>query len=124
VVPGAIYSPVINPSHNENFSTSPTRLSPPPSNVGVSRIFFHRIEMGEKKVVNYPIKFFGIFPYNSWALFFSEWQQNRVTRLRWLVVNKKEFLRKKQQEKFEVANKIKVHFFFLKFFLLEINYKK
>jgi hypothetical protein len=50
VVPGAFYSPLINPSNNENFSSGPTRPSPPPSNVGVSRIFFHGIEKGEKKV--------------------------------------------------------------------------
>jgi hypothetical protein len=78
VVPGAFYSPVINPSNNENFSTGPTRPSPPPSNVGVSRIFFRGIEKGEKKVVDYPTKFFGKFPHNSWALFFSEWQRNRT----------------------------------------------
>jgi hypothetical protein len=74
VVPGAFYSPVINPSNNENFSTGPTRPSPPPSKVGISRIFFRGIEKGEKKVVDYPTKFFGKFPHNSWASFFSEWQ--------------------------------------------------
>jgi hypothetical protein len=79
VVPGAFYSPVINPSNNENFSTGPTRPSPPPSNVGVSQIFFCGIEKGEKKVVEYPMKFFGKFPHNSWALFFSKWQRNRIS---------------------------------------------
>jgi hypothetical protein len=78
VVPGAFYSPVINPSNNENFSTGPTRPSPPLSNVGVSRKFFRGIEKGEKKVVDYPTKFFGKFPHNSWALFFSEWQRNSL----------------------------------------------
>jgi hypothetical protein len=65
VVPGAFYSPVINPSNNENFSSGPTRPSPLPSNIGVSRIFFRGIEKGEKKVVDYPMKFFGKFPHNS-----------------------------------------------------------
>jgi hypothetical protein len=59
VVPGAFYSLVINPSNNENFSTGPTRPSPPPSNVGVSRIFFRGIEKSEKKVVAIPRNFLG-----------------------------------------------------------------
>jgi hypothetical protein len=77
VVPGTFYSLVINPSNNV-FSTGLTRPSPPPNNVGISQIFFYRIEKSEKKFVDYPTKFFGKFPHDSWALFFSEWQQNRM----------------------------------------------